>query len=349
MPNPEELAAHPDYCLNEVDLDRLEYGFLKLDSGAYRRSAFMDQRIHSEKRESVRVPLGVMDKLVADIQATGKPIPINYIFHTAFCCSTLISRCLDIEGVCCALREPSVLMQMANYKRSGNHHMPDSNRWRVTLNTVLFLLAKTAIGNEAVLIKPTNAANNLSGEIIRDPRTHGVLLLYSSLEQFLISIIKKGEEGRAFVRKLFNVIMTDSQRTQALSPRSLAQLTDLQVAAFVWYLQMDNYLELIGGFPGARVRTLDCDAFLKEPAGMLEKLCALFGITVKAGILEEIVAGPVFRKYSKNNAHDYDSAVREAEYGKIAREYKVTLSGILAWSEHIRPQGPVRLPLSQAL
>ena len=53
------------------------------------------------------------------------------------------------------------------------------------------------------------------------------------------------------LRKLFNVIMTDSQRTQALSPRSLVQLTDLQVAAFVWYLQMDNYLELIGGFPGA--------------------------------------------------------------------------------------------------
>ena len=77
MSNPEELATHPDYCLNEVDLDRLEYGFLKLDSGAYRRSAFMDQRIHSEKRESVRVPLGVMDKLVADIQASGRPIPNN--------------------------------------------------------------------------------------------------------------------------------------------------------------------------------------------------------------------------------------------------------------------------------
>lgn len=349
MPSPDELLTQPEYFLHTLDLVAGECEFLKLDKAAFRRLAFMDQRIRPGTWESARVSLDIMEKLVADRPTPPASKPINYIFHTAFCCSTLISRCLDIEGICYALREPQVLMQLANYKRLRSQNAPEAAPQRNLLDTVLFLLAKSAADGETTVIKPTNAANNLLGEIAQHSRTRGVLLLYSSLEQFLVSIIKKGEEGRAFVRKLFNVIRKDSERTRALPLESLAQLTDLQIAAFVWYLQMDVYLKVINDYPGATIRTLNCDVFLADPVDILLRICELFGIKISSATLATIIAGPIFKKNSKNDAQDYDSAVRKDEYLQILQQQGAAIKAILVWSEGIRPEGPPTLPLPRPL
>ena len=290
MPSLEELATRPEYLPTGVDLARGECGFLGLDPGAYRGSAFLDHRLRSGRRESFRAPLDAMAR-VTDGSATQ---PINYIFHTSFCCSTLVSRCLDMEGACTGLREPGVLMQMANEKRFAAA-APDRNQgWQQALGTVLSLLAKCRAEGEAVLIKPTNAANNLAEDALGMPRTGGVLLLHSNLKYFLVSILKKGEPGRAFVRQLFAIMRADSESTRALDPEALSRLTDLQVAAFTWYAQMDNYLRLLQQFPDKRIATLDCDVFLAEPLETLVKLCAFFGIEADKERLAGVVAGPAF-------------------------------------------------------
>lgn len=348
-PSPWDLLFKPEYYLNSVDLGAGQCHFLKLGDDAYRRSSFMDHRLRSQTGESMQAPFAVLESMVREHQASSRPSPVHYIFHTAFCCSTLISRCLDIEGISRAVREPAVLMQMANYKRTGDAYPVNGNPWPGLLSTVLFLVAKPRSDGEIVLIKPTNAANNLADEIIRMPQTGGVLLLYSKLEQFLVSILKKGEEGRAFVRRLFNVIRRDSERTNALPLESLAQLTDMQIAAFVWYLQMDAYLKLLADFPNAVIRTLDCDTFLTSPLTTLVKLCHLFEMRVEKGALEAIVAGPDFTRHSKDDSRDYDSSARSFEYEQIVREHRITLDGILAWSEGLRPEGPIRVPLARAL
>lgn len=348
-PAPHVLASQPEYYLNEVNLDTQECGFLRLDRDSYRRSAFMDHRIKSEDGATVRVPLALMQEAVDDPVLGVHQRPINYIFHTAFCCSTLISRCLDIEGVCCALREPAVLMQMANYKRLGNRLTTDGAQGRALLNMALFLLAKSCAAGEAALIKPTNAANNLAEDLLEHPRSGGVLLLYSSLEQFLVSIVKKGEAGRLFVRRLFNVIRADSSRVGSLMPTVLMPLTDLQIATFVWHLQMDLYLRLLEQFPQTNIRTLDCEVFLAQPEQTLARLCELFALKVDVETLRQIIAGPVFRKYSKNDTQNYDSALRKTEYTQIMQQHGADIAGILSWSEGIRPEGPLHLPLPRAL
>ncbi len=284
MPSPEELAARPEYLLNGVDLPRRELEFLHLDPGAYRDSAFLDHRLRSQMREPLRVPLDAMMKLVLGPTLQR---PMDYIFHTSFCCSTLISRCLDMEGVSCGLREPAVLMQMANGKRLGSTG-PDR---QAVLDTILILLGKCAAPGEVPVIKPTNAANNLAEDVLRMPGTQGTLLLYSNLKYFLVSILKKGEPGRAFVRMLFGVIRADSERTRSLDPEALSRLTDLQIAAFTWYAQMDAYLRLLEQFPEKRIATLDCDVFLADPVATLVKLCGLFGIEADEDRLTGIVDG----------------------------------------------------------
>jgi hypothetical protein len=346
MPSPEELATRPEYFLTGLDLDRRECEFLRVDPGAYRSSAFLDHRLLSERREPFRAPLDAMARL---IQGSAAQPPINYIFHTAFCCSTLISRCLDMEGICNGLREPSVLMQMANAKRLAGSIPGRDAGWEPALGTVLSLLAKCRAGDESVLIKPTNAANSLAEDILRMPRTGGVLLLHSNLKYFLVSILKKGEPGRAFVRQLFAVMRADSERTRSLEPEALSRLTDLQIAAFAWYAQMDNYLRLLKQFPDKHIVTLDCDVFLAQPLETLVKLCAFFGIAANRDMLTQVVAGPVFSKSSKNTTDDYDAAVREAEYRQVLDMNQEAVEAIIAWSAKLRPEGAIELPLPRQL
>lgn len=349
MPSPEDILARPDYYLHSVDLNAGECHFMKLSDDAYRRSSFMDHRLQAQSSEVAQASLAEMQRLVAQSRLDRRPEPIGYIFHTAFCCSTLISRCLDIDGRSRALREPAVLMQMANYKRTANPYYTDSGRWQQLLSMVLLLLAKPQVNGEVVIIKPTNAANLLANDIVRMPRSRGILLLYSSLDQFLISIIKKGEEGRRFIRKLFNVIRMDSDRSNALPVEALVPLTDLQIAAFVWYLQMDTYLKLLAEYPSAAVRTLNCDEFLAAPVATLARLCALLEIEATNEDLEKIVAGPNFTKNSKNDAQNYDASMRKTEYEVLGREHRSMLDKILAWSGNIRPEGPITLPLERSL
>ncbi|MFI4921447.1 MAG: hypothetical protein ACHQAZ_07385, partial [Gammaproteobacteria bacterium] len=293
MPSPEELASRREYFLYGIDMPRRECEFLHLDPGAYRDSAFLDHRLKSDNRESFRTPLDGMTRLLAGSAASSRPI--NYIFHTSFCCSTLISRCLDMQGACCGLREPAVLMQVANEKRIAG----SDAGWPQTLDTTLGLLSKCRAPGEAMVMKPTNAANNLAEDVLGMPQTGGVLLLHSNLRYFLVSILKKGEKGRAFVRMLFGVIRVDSERTRSLDPEALSRLTDLQIAAFTWYAQMDSYLRLLERFPARRIATLDCDAFLADPLTTLAKLSELFSIEASREELQQVVTGSLFTKSSK--------------------------------------------------
>jgi hypothetical protein len=349
MPSPKELATQPEYFLTGMDLARRECEFLRLDPGAYRASAFMDHRVRSQLREPFHAPLDAMAKLSVEQAAAAAQPPINYIFHTSFCCSTLISRCLDMDGLCSGLREPAVLMQMANAKRIAGSAAGRDTGWQRAFDTTLFLLAKCRAADEAVLIKPTNAANNLAEDVLRMPRTGGVLLLHSNLKYFLVSILKKGEPGRAFVRQLFAIMRADSESTRSLDPEALSRLTDLQIAAFVWYAQMDNYLRLLQQFPDKRIATLDCDVFLAEPLDTLVKLCAFFGIAADRDRLAQVVAGPEFTKSSKNTADDYDAAVRETEYRQVLEENQEAIEAMLLWSAKLRPQGAIGLPLPRQL
>lgn len=336
--------------LERVNLDNGTLEFARVDLAQFRSANFLDERL--ERQAGARKSLSIQDamRIVSKARADhGGRRRINHIFHTAFCCSTLISRCLDIPGRSRSLREPSVVLQLANYKR-GNHPLArDRGKFTSLIDTVIACLTLTGDGGEYVALKATNAANNIAVEMSACESTGNILLLYSGLQRFLVSVIGKGEGCRAYVRRLFNLTRGDSPQVSGLPLETCMQMTDLQLAAFVWHMQLDQYLGLLETPARRAIRTLDCDAFLEAPALTLTRLATHFGYDIAPQIFEDIVSGSAFKRYSKNPDRAYNNAVRDELSQDILREHGEEVQRIIEWSAQIRAEGPLHLPLPQPL
>src|SRR5512146_2423683 len=154
MPDPVTLLESPVYYLGDVDLGQRQFGFYAVDPQEFRRSSFQDDA-RTKGIRSERLPVDI--SAAAALSDGGRKL--RYILHTAFCCSTLLARCLDLPGRSIAFREPHVLMQLANQKRMGTDGGLPLPR---LLDLSVRLLAKPANQDEVAVINPANAANNLA-------------------------------------------------------------------------------------------------------------------------------------------------------------------------------------------
>lgn len=344
-----EAVTRPDVFLESVDMDERRLCFSKIDIPAFRQASFMDKRL--ETLPSSGLQIGIDAALGSIHNAADRDRKVNFILHTSFCCSTLLAKCLDIDGVSITLREPGILMQLANYKRTGHPGIRSREEFIELLELALYYLPHTGNRMEYAAIKPTNTANNLAEEFLDCRNSGKVLLLYSSLKTYLISVIKKGETGRRFVRRVFGLLHRDEGRLQHLPMQKIMQLTDLQLAALVWHVHMDHFLALLAReLPEQdRIRTLDCDDFLATPAAALRALVAHFGYAIEAATIDEIILGPVFSRYSKDPGMRYTNMDRDKEYLDLLRRHEDEIAPILAWSDEIRPDGPLKLPLPRPL
>lgn len=329
----------PGWHLYGVEAGAGRVEFATVDRATLSAAPFADYRLQPAQ---VR-PFPLADVLAAWAERR-RPVAVPFIFHTAFCCSTLLARSLDREGACLALKEPRVLQRLAEFKRSPASRQLDPGQWMNVVEMSLGLLTRRFAPDEVVLIKPSNVSNNLLPELLRLSR--GTLLLYSRLEAFLVSILTKSEPGRIFGRQLFAAIAGDSERTARVPPAQWLKLTDLQIAALVWHLQIDAYRRALAGAPATRLATLDAERLLADPAARLADVQSLFALGYSMAHCAAIVNGPVWQHHSKAAAADYDAAARAREYAEAAAQHRAELDMTLAWARQVRPDGaiPDRLP-----
>ena len=125
-PRLEDFATDPDLLLHRVDLERQEMVFAQVSRDTYLESAFLDARMAPVRGGKLRIPLAPL--LSDPLPATAS---LAFIFHTSFCCSTLLARSLQQPGTSHVLREPWAFSQMCKVKqvltaagRWENHRAP---------------------------------------------------------------------------------------------------------------------------------------------------------------------------------------------------------------------------------
>lgn len=264
----------------------------------------------------------------------GPAPPPGLIFHTAFCCSTLLARALDRPGRTLSLKEPGVLMSLANVRRTSARWGHDDTRFRKLALTVFALLGRRFEPAEQVLVKPTNAANNLLPAALASGAR--VLLLYSDLPGFLVSVIKKGEACRYFVRHLLNIFRLDRPDIDGWPHRQAMLLTDLQVAALVWHIQIECFEQSLSEAAAEQVRTLRADDFLGDVRLAVQKAQTFLGLGYSETEIDSIVASPLFQRHSKFSDRSYDNAMREAEKARVMERCGEEIATTLEWARRLR-------------
>jgi len=305
-------------------------------AGANLTSVFVTREDHGELmflsdehfKERFRKVTFPADEISAFVDEAPKA-PIHFIFHTSFCCSTLMLKALDVPGRAFGIREPDVLINLANrFIRSDD----SSNRERLRL--VLRLLARPFEPGETMIVKPTNFANRLALPVLEISPESRAVLLYSDARTLLRSILKRGMWGRIWGRKLFQSTSLWTSLNFGFTPEEAFVLTDLQTLGLGWLMQMQQFGELARRL-GERVAIVDSADFLADPARTLLLISSLFELDLEQSAIDEVVNGPTFARHSKFSERGYGRAERTADHSAAEAAHHEELEMVVKWVETV--------------
>src|SRR4029077_2368313 len=106
--------------LYPIGINRLRHlvSFVRMSPDRYRNTSFLDPGATSLAPSVYTFNLD--DLLLYGLHVPNHAAPVHYVFHTAYCCSTLLARYLDLIPPCFVLREPGVLAQIAMLRPRRN-------------------------------------------------------------------------------------------------------------------------------------------------------------------------------------------------------------------------------------
>lgn len=324
-----DVVADSRWFPDGLDLEKGAMVFLDTSRERVASSAFLDQRMDRRGLTHQGSRLEDLAGLTAPAKAP------RFIWHTTFCCSTLLARCLDKPGSNLSLKEPNILMSIANIKR--NQGIQAVQAW---LGPALNALARPMEAGEAVTIKPTNLVNNLIAETMACSPQSQHLFMTSDLRAFLVSIAKKGEAGRAFARQVFTILAMDGHPIAETEHRQLMQLSDLQIAALVWHMQVSVFQDAMARAKPGQIAWLDGDDFVRRPKQALRAVDDFFGLGLGQAFTDATATGPLLTRDAKDQSRNYGASLRAQEARKTAQSLGRELDSIIDWSYSLFPNAP---------
>ncbi len=337
-PSIQDLALDPEWLPHTFDAEGDDLTFVRVPRQARSTLMFLsDEHFAGQFAKTATAANSVSREVGKAAQAS-----IHFIFHTSFCCSTLLARALDVPGTSSALKEPDVLINLANRLIRSDDQ---SNRERLEL--VTRLLERPLAPGETVIVKPTNFANRLVEPLLEIRPGSKAVLLYSDVETFLRSLLKRGMFGRIFGRRLFNQLSAWTPLDFGYSQLELLEQTDVQIAALAWLMQIHHFDTVTRRFGPERLMLLDSAALLADASTAVGDAQALFGLGLDPRQVDAIAEGPVFSKHSKFSGRDYNSQEREKEHQAASAVHAEEIGMVSKWIEAVASQ--VGVPLRPRL
>lgn len=332
------LYLAPEWLAHRYDPEADAVHLLRAERALRRQAPFLtDEHLAAAAGEPVVARR-------ADALASAPPeAPVHFIFHSAYCCSTLLANAYDDAGTSAALKEPTILNDLVGWRHRGG---PPARIGEV-LHSALRLLARPFAPGESVVIKPSNVVNALAEPMLKLRPGARALLLHAPLPLFVASIAGKGLWGRLWVRELLAKIMRDRLlEGLGFEIEDLFLLSDLQVAAVGWLAQHRLFALLAERFPG-RVATLESEELLARPDEAVAALDRLFGLPRTAPQRAATVA-QVFSRHAKFG-RAFDRAGRAADQRAASAMHGDEIAKVTAWAETVATSAGVALALPARL
>lgn len=323
----------------DVGGDRLS--FVRADRDAHRAATFLDDQLLQQSPDTRTVPVRALGPSLAELPANS----CHFVFHSAFCCSTLLARALDLPGKAMGLKEPLALNDLAQAALGAG----TAATVRPQLDPLLRLLARPFAPGETNVVKPSNVVNPLIEQILDARPASKALLLSSALPDFLRSVAKKGLWGRIWARKTMSSLGRIPHLKSGFSEADRWEQSDLQVAALVWLDHRAQFAQLLSRMPAERVASLDSAQLLDDPARALAAVGEFFELGLASDEIAAIANGPVFASNAKRHDQEFDAQRRREEHSAIGELLAEEIEMVTKWAGSVAEFAGVPQQLARSL
>lgn len=322
-PSPSDLVENSAWLLHRYDDAQDMFQFKAVSWEERRRHPFLSE----EALQGITISRGV--KADAFHPRTSQRASVHFIFHSAFCASTLLTKVLGHGGVS-SLSEPQVLNDLIGALRRGKSSVDIAKR----LDASLGLLARPEPGKMAVLIKPSNLVNHLAHAMLALRPEAKAVFLYAPLRIFLGSVARKGLWCRLWVRELLEYQTDLGMIKFGFSAKDYLRLTDLQVAAIGWLAQYQLFRELESHYGAARLYFIDSETLTQQSDKTLDAVCTHFGLWPDAMQRAAVLSSPDLKQHSKFG-HAFSSETRLQEGAVAEASYADEIGKVEEWARAV--------------
>jgi hypothetical protein len=323
----EQVLADARLFPVHVDFDRNCLILIETSRDRLMHTPFLDGRTPIGEGIALEVPL--REAVEADWSVTRRPD--RFIFHVAFCGSTLLATLLDIEGRTFAEREPHVLVELAN---AWGHH--DPALVRSTLELMRDLLRRPWHSGEVNICKPSNWANPLIPLLTAEPARIRPLFLTTSKRSYLHSLFRGGRERMVYVIRATEHLLKHTPDGAQLWHRATAGTDDpleraarIALASLHVQLQLFEQVMIKGGWGSSQVLTLD--EIEEDPLGACMFASAALELNLSARELDRVIAERVHR-YAKDPSTSYSTEWTASQNRQIDANYGRVIDRALDWA-----------------
>ncbi len=270
--------------------------------------------------------------------ALGEQAPIHFIFHSAFCASTMLVRALDLPGSAMGIAEPVLLNDMAGWRKRG----AEVRFHGQVMNDALGQLARPWGRGEAVVLKPSNVFNGLAmGALALRPQARA-LLLYAPIEEFLLSVARKGMWCRLWGRELLELLLDEGMVDLGFEPRDYLRQTDLQVAAVGWLAQHMQFHRICRQFGPDRIATLDSETLTRSPAETIARVAKHFNLSAQSAA--DYAKHPAIGRNSKSGAA-FERGERQMDQARAREIFGDEIAKVAEWIRVVGERRGISLEL----
>lgn len=328
LPHGSRAIALDDAHWFPVDLDVQSRVFQlqRLTLHTLEHTTFMDTRMAPQPQAEPPE----LRPVQAVVDAGFEPGPVAWLFHTSFCCSTLLARVLHAPPHQVSLKEPLVLRRLGDMRFEG---VPVD----AVLEPATRLLARPWHPGGTVLVKPTHAALNIAADLMASRPGSRAVVLTSSLEDFIVSNIKKTGETQRRIPLLVERAFRATTLHTRLPPAAFNPPDILAAAALQWAAQREVCLDLIDTAGPERVRMLDASELLADLTGVSVRVARWLGLPAPEDAIRQRVVA-VGHTHAKAVERDYGPERRAAEAELLRANYGPAVDRALEWFErYVRP------------
>lgn len=310
------------------------------------KAPFLDHRLPQELYSKARPEkLASLKQRLTD---SSRPASLQrervFIFHSAFCGSTLLAQLLGRSSSATSFSEPHVLTQLAHAKRSlgiADKELVLEEQLQSALDLCLDMIDRHH--SKITLIKPSNYANNLIPDLLN--RGERVLFLYGSLGSFLRSLMRRGWESGVFVRQMWQAMRADRGGIANIPAEAAATYTDLQIAAILWTYQIETFAQILRKDGSDKCRSICFDRFADDRLAFVQSVQGFLTPSADPQMVHAVLEMGALERDSKTGEARQDIEARE----RLSSHEERVLSDVLQWAEQIRFGQEPALPLPEAL